>query len=231
MSLLETAVGWLAPPTCVGCGAEGSALCTACNSSEILPFGERCWNCGVLSPRSKTCLACRQKNYPNYVWVCTNYDGLAKKLVQKLKFNHQRAAAEPISGLMIETMLQQNDDMQLAAKRYLIIPVPTAASRVRQRGFDQTELLAKAIAARLGIKKSSALRRLGSAKQVGSSRQTRQAQVKNSYLLKKGQAVSGRNILIIDDVVTTGATLAEMATVLRRSGARSVDALVFAKRL
>jgi ComF family protein len=231
MSVLEAAIGWLAPSTCIGCGVEGIALCIACSSSEILPFGERCFGCGSLSSRSKTCKTCRAKNAPNYVWVSTDYEGLAKNLVQRFKFEHNRASAGSISQLMAGTFLSQNSDKQIASKNYLIIPVPTAGARVRQRGFDHTSLLAKSLSRRLALSIENALGRLGSSQQVGAPRRLRAAQVKNAYYAKKHDKIKGRNILLIDDVVTTGATLSEAARELRQSGARSVDALVFAKRL
>jgi len=75
------------------------------------------------------------------------------------------------------------------------------------------------------------LKRLGQSRQVGAKKGVRQAQQTHSYYLSRPQQVAGRNILLIDDVVTTGATLKAAARALRSSGARRVDALVFAKRI
>ncbi|HET9850403.1 MAG TPA: ComF family protein [Candidatus Saccharimonadales bacterium] len=231
MSLLELAISWLAPATCVTCGAEGSPLCLACQFSEIVPFGERCWHCGQLSLRSKVCPpACRQGS-PNHVFISAGYDSAVQKLIQRYKFSHQRACASSIASLMAQTLFDQNSDEQLCAKNYLLIPVPTAASRVRQRGFDHTALLAEKLATILQMERAEALGRLGSSAQVGAGRTSRLKQAKGSYFIKKPVVIAGRNILLIDDVVTTGATLSETARVLRVGGARAVDALVFAKSL
>jgi len=231
MTIMEILIGWLAPPTCVGCEAEGSSLCVACSFSEILPFGERCFGCNKLSPRSKTCPACRAKNTPNYVWVATDHEALPKKLIQKYKFTHQRASAKEITEIMAETFLNQNSDKHLASKNYLLVPVPTASSRIRQRSFDHTQLLAAKLSSLLQIDFKIALGRLGQNQQVGANRSIRISQVANSYFVRPRSSVKGRNILLVDDVVTTGATLSAAAKTLRRSGARSVDALVFSKRL
>ena len=228
---METAIGWLAPSTCIGCGVEGVPLCTACLNSEILSFGERCFGCGSLSNLSKTCKTCRAKDAPSYVWVATDYEKLAKNLVQKYKFEHQRIAAATISRIMAKTFLSQNSDEQIASKNYLLVPIPTAAVRIRQRGFDHTSLLAKNLSLNLGIETRPALGRLGQAQQVGAPRHLRTTQVKGAYYVKKQHHIKGRNVLLVEDVVTTGATLSEAAHELRRAGAKSVDGLIFAKRL
>ncbi len=229
--MLETAVGWFAPVVCVGCLAEGTALCITCSMSEIIPFGERCWKCAALSPRSHTCNSCRQTGSPRFVWITTDYDGLAKELVQKYKFGYQRAAAKPLAGVLADTFSTFNSSEDVQKANYLVVPVPTASSRVRQRGFDHAAHLAKRVASQLNLEYSKVLDRLGQTRQVGTKREARIAQAENSYSLRKPGAVIGRNILLIDDVITTGATLHAVSKILRAAGARHVDALVFAKRL
>jgi ComF family protein len=231
MSLFEAAIGWLAPPSCVGCGTEGEVICTICQELEIIPYGQKCFACGVVSPGSKTCSSCRRRGAPNHVWVSTEYEGLVAKLLQAYKFNHLRSAAQPISQMMASTIRSFNSDEMLERRNYLIVPVPTASSRVRQRGFDQTELMSRLISLSLRIDKKGLLSRRGQSQQVGSSRAQRYKQVLDTYYVNSTTGVNGRNVLLIDDVVTTGATLSEAARVLRLAGARQVDGLVFAKRL
>jgi ComF family protein len=156
---------------------------------------------------------------------------LAKDLVQKFKFAHQRAAAEIISDTVANTFVAQNSDEQIASKDYVLVPLPTASRRMRQRSFDHTCLLTQKLSKLLGIDMKIILGRLGQIQQVGANRHLRAAQTKNMYYVKNIKMVIGRNILLVDDVVTTGATLSEAAKALRKAGARSVDGLVFAKRL
>lgn len=231
MSVLETSIGWLAPVSCVGCGSEGSALCTGCNTSKIPLFGERCAYCGRLSPRARTCEHCRQPGTPRFVWVNTDYQALAQDLVQTYKFGHVRAAAAPIAALMIQSLLRIITPAQLKTLNYLVVPLPTATSRIRQRSFDHSSLLAKAIAKELGMELGQPLGRLGQSRQLGSSRQARLAQQSNHYFARHPQRIAGRNILLIDDVITTGGSLIAATKTLRAAGAAHVDALVFAKRL
>lgn len=231
MNALDSVVGWFAPTVCLGCGIEGSALCQVCAYSEIIPFGERCWSCAALSPRAQTCSNCRRGGSPRCIWIATDYDALAKRLVQKYKFGCQRSAAGPLASLMAQTFWTFNSKDHIQKSNYLVVPVPTATSRVRQRGFDHSAHLAKQLANKLELLTSQPLVRIGQTRQVGTKRQQRVAQAQNSYKVCKPAAVAGRNILLVDDVITTGATLQAASQKLREAGARHVDALVFAKRL
>lgn len=231
MTILEAAIGWIAPPQCVTCGREGSALCVACATSGIVLYGQHCWLCNRASPGGRTCPKCRTGGSPRFVWITTNYDGTARDLIKVYKFGHQRAAARSLSQLMVETLHDFNNPAELAKLNYLVVPVPTATSRIRQRGFDHSALLARTVGRQLGAECANGLGRLGQTRQLGAKRSDRLSQPKGNYSVRLPQAIKGRNILLIDDVVTTGATLKAVTKVLRAAGAKRVDALVFAKRL
>jgi ComF family protein len=224
MSVFESLVGLVAPPDCLACGSEGSALCRDCSATVIKPFGERCWRCNRLSIDSKTCQYCRHVGGPGHVWISTVYEGSGQELIQRFKFGHLRVAAQPISRLMIEALKHKPDD-------YLVVPVPTATSRVRQRGFGHTELLVKEIAYQLKLPRAQALSRLGQTRQLGSARENRLKQLENKFVIKSPKLVEGQKVLLIDDVLTTGGTLIAATKTLRAAGANQVDALVFSKRL
>ena len=102
---------------------------------------------------------------------------------------------------------------------------------VRQRGFGHSELLARNIAVKLRVEYSLALRRLGQTRQLGAKREDRLAQLSGSFAVKNRRRISGRRILLIDDVLTTGGTLIAASKVLKAAGAKEVNALIFAKRL
>lgn len=231
MTIFEKAISLIAPPDCLGCGVEGNVLCEACIASEIMPFGERCWRCNRLSLGAKTCLSCKSFRGPTTVWINTEYQGLVKEVTKSYKFGHLRACAEPMASLMAQTLYGYNNDVQIHRRNYMVVPVPTAVRRRRQRGFDHAQLLAKYLAIKLETKSANAVGRLGRERQVGATRSVRLTQPAGNYFAKQEKLITNRNILLIDDVVTTGATLREIARVLRRSGAKRVDALVFAKRL
>lgn len=230
MSVSESLISILAQPQCVICGAEGSALCRACAAAEIVPYGERCFGCGRASHGGRTCIHCRP-GAPRHVWVCTNYENAARELVKIYKFAHQRPAVEPLARLMIDTLLDFNSMESLNSLDYLVVSVPTATSRLRQRSFDHSALLARQIARRLNLRYANALGRLGQARQVGTNRAERHKQLEGQYVIRRPNLVDGQNILLIDDVVTTGATLRVATKALRASDAKRVDALIFANRL
>lgn len=230
MSLLELAIGWLAPATCIGCGKEGMPLCQQCQVFEITPFGERCYLCNKLSFNSKTCSKCSPSS-PSHVWITTDYEAVASKLIHKLKFDHLRAAARPMAGVMTDAAANLGAEQMLKTKNYIVMPLPTATSRVRERSFDHTALLAGYIAKKLGLAMSQNLRRLGQSRQVGAKRPVRQLQATGNYYVANPKAIAGKHILLVDDVVTTGATLRAATAELRKAGAKKVDALVFAKKL
>lgn len=226
MSVFEKAIGWLAPAQCVSCSREGSAICNEC-AGHITRFGERCWRCNTLSPGSRTCDTCRRTGSPLYIYIATDYQGQARSLLSTYKFGHLRAAANPIAKIMVEALTEYQDILL----DYLVVPVPTATKRIRERGFGHSELLARQVAINLKFEYANILRRLGQSRQLGSRREVRLTQLTNSFASKNDRSISGQNILLVDDVLTTGGTVLSAAKVLKASGAKRVDALLFAKRL
>ncbi len=225
MSLLEKAIELLAPPECISCGAEGSAVCVKC-INYIEPFGERCWRCSAISAGYRTCKSCRRRGSVNRVWVATDYVGIATDLVKKYKFGQLREASKPMASVMAKLFMQSKQRGD-----FVLVPVPTATSRVRQRGFDHTALLASELQKILGLEIYSGLRRTGQSRQVGARRELRQKQLGGQFFLISPNKIKGRSVIIVDDVVTTGSTLEACSRTLRQNGAHRVDALVFAKRL
>jgi ComF family protein len=199
MSILDSLIGVVAPHECVGCRAEGSLLCRQCTLS--LP---------AVAPVPLA---------HGTAFAVTPYRGAAKNLIWKLKSSGAQAAARLVVARMAE---------QLPARDYLVVPIPTATSRVRQRGYDQARLLARALARRLRCPYSSCLVRIGQAHQVGANRQQRLKQLQGAYRFKRPDAIAGRHILLVDDVMTTGASVQAASQVLVAAGAITVDAVTFA---
>jgi ComF family protein len=154
------------------------------------------------------------------VTVGTNYEALAKELVWRLKFSGAQAAASEIAGHLAT--------IYVGDANVLVVPVPTSSQRVRQRGYDQANLLAKELSQRLGRRYLPCLTRVGQKHQVGASRSQRLAQLSGAFRVN-ATIVDGAHILLVDDVLTTGATLQAAARVLKAAGAKRVEAIVFAQ--
>lgn len=220
MSILDQFLSLLAPHECLGCGVEDSLICNNC-SLELDVIPKRCYRCRKLSPNSLTCAKCRKQSRLKRVSVATIYDGLAKELVWKLKFSGAQAAAKSMAIIM-------NQQIEMS-RELLIVPVPTATTRVRQRGYDQASLIARELSMLSGLKYAKCLVRVNQAHQVGASRSQRIKQLSNAFRVTKPTTIKDAHILLIDDVITTGATLESAAKILKFHGAKRVDALVFAQ--
>lgn len=154
-----------------------------------------------------------------YVHAAFPYEGAAMQLIRRLKFESVRAAAIPLA----EEMAYLD-----AGEEELIVPVPTDERRRRQRGFNQSTLLAAHMAKRLGMPMAEALRRT---QRRAPQRGLNAAQRKKNLLgcMAASEAVKGKRILLIDDVYTTGATAAEAARALLAAGAQSVGVICAAR--
>ncbi|MEJ2108812.1 MAG: ComF family protein [Acidobacteriota bacterium] len=148
-------------------------------------------------------------------------------LVHGLKFFKKRNLVKILAPLLVETF-QEN----WSRKAFdLILPVPLHAKRKRDRGYNQSELLAKILAARIGIPVDAKIltRIRATVSQVGLSNLERRANVRKAFSCLDPERVAGLRILLIDDVMTTGATAASASKALLKSGARRVSVLTLAR--
>jgi ComF family protein len=180
-----------------------------------------CYRCRKLSPDGRTCKPCRSSSDLFIVRAATFYKGLAKNLVWQLKFQGAQAAAREIAEQLFRFLPQGED--------FVIVPVPTATSRIRRRGYDQATLIARYLARSSGLPYSATLRRRGQHHQLGSSRTQRITQLQGAYRSVRPERVAHKHVVLIDDVLTTGATLEAAAKVIKAAGAKRISALVFAR--
>ncbi|MGH2924741.1 MAG: ComF family protein [Solirubrobacterales bacterium] len=202
--MLSRLVDLMVPPRCRLCAAEcrsGAQLCARCESglSRIEP---RAWPIPGL----------------DLVWSAARYEGVARRLVIVLKFGPRPALARRAAAAIAERA-----PAELLSG--VIVPVPAAPWRRRRRGFDPAESIAMALAAQTGIELRRCLRRSQGRRQVGRPRAERLADPPRVK-------VAGRaphRALLVDDVVTTGATLGACAEALRAAGTGRVDGVSFAR--
>jgi ComF family protein len=198
-------------------------VCELCaeDAFEVVP--DRCYRCLAMSRDSAVCVKCRRQSPLKNVWVATEYDGIAKRLVRLLKFERAKAAHEPIAAHITGIL-------PYFAPKTIVVHIPTATSRQRGRGYDQAQLIAKQVALQKGVSYEVLLTRLGQTRQVGATRKQRYEQMTSTFRILKPETIVGAHILLIDDILTTGATLEAAAKVLKQAGAKQVSAAVFAQK-
>ncbi|MDZ7785876.1 MAG: hypothetical protein U5L95_02015 [Candidatus Saccharibacteria bacterium] len=222
MFIAERAISLLAPHRCLVCEREGALLCEWCRPDAFPPLPPRCFGCYRLSRDFKTCSDCRKQSRISHAWIVTEYDALATSVIQKFKFQRAKRACELIAGELDQLLPELGSEL-------IITHVPTATGRRRQRGYDQSELIAKSLARLRGLPHGTLLYRHGQARQVGADRQKRIKQMQAVFRVHKN-APQYPKVLLIDDLVTTGASLEAAARTLKNAGAGRVYAAAFAQR-
>jgi ComF family protein len=212
----------IAPHACVACGTTGNLLCMQC--LDLMPETlSKCYRCSKATTNYETCVSCHKVSPLEAIYICTDYETAAKALIQKLKFERTYASASIIAQIMARQLDALPQDATLSH-------VPTATSRVRQRGYDQAKLIAKALAGYRGMSYAPILVRLGQQRQTNSSRTERLHQLQDAFIAKsRVQKID--HVLLVDDILTTGSTLEAAARTLKAAGVPKVSAVVFARAL
>ena len=220
--LLEKVVDWVYPPHCVNCGEPGALICENC-LSQLQPVGEHfCPTCGKpLKPRH-FCRHCSGAEFPFQSSRAPYlYEGPAKAMIKALKYKGTLALvpimAKKLSDFWM-TNLQWDTD--------LTVPVPLARDRKAQRGFNQSDLIAKAFCRNTGLKYDPrALMKIRETlQQVGLNAEERRENLSGAFAAEPS-LVREKRILLIDDVMTTGSTFAECSAALLEAGASTVMCL------
>jgi ComF family protein len=207
---------WVADPRWI-------PLCRECAGAPRPLTGPRCHICGVpvdanVLDEGYPCSRCRTGEYGlDRVRAWGRYDGPLRELIQAYKYDGIKRLAPYLGERLSATVQDEFAGLELDG----IVPVPLHPSRRRSRGFDQTLLLARQLSRRSGIPVWRCVRRTrATLPQVGLSRAARRENVRGAFApawSRKG--LEGARLLILDDILTTGATLEEVAGVLRRAGA------------
>lgn len=222
MVIIEYFFKLVAPHDCLLCGDEGRLLCRQCANTRLIGLPERCYRCYRLSPLNKTCPTCRHHSVIKNTWIRTQYNEQARQIIYALKFTHAKDAAVIIAGELFKVL-------PVLSSGTIITHVPAATSHVRRRGFDQSALIARELARLTGLRHITTLVRTGQQRQVGSARETRQRQMRSVFRPIASTVIKESNILLVDDVLTTGSTIESAALTLKAAGAKSIASAIFAQ--
>ncbi len=208
----------LAPHYCRSCGEIGAVLCPYCKYDIITEPYEICVVCN--SPNTSTeslCKSC-QKPYQR-LWCVGARSDVLRDLITDYKFNRNKATYQVLADLLNQRLPQLPEDT-------IVVPVPTVRSHVRQRGYDHCALIAEEFAKHRGLQYFTALQRINNEAQRGANRIERKTQASRAFTTKG--ALHSSTYLVIDDVLTTGATVEFAAKALKDVGATNVWVAVIA---
>lgn len=200
--MLKAILNFLFPQKCLGCRKENEVLCDEC----VEKIDRADW------PKKDGVLA------------ASNYsDPVLRKTIWLLKYKKARGAAAPLARLLRRRVWDK-----IKKEGALIIPIPLSKKRLRQRGFNQAELIARHLSE--NVRTDILCKKVHTDSQVSiKDRKDRLTNLAGSFAVKNLEAVNGKNIILIDDVCTTGATIKEAKKVLKEAGAKKVMAVVVAR--
>jgi predicted amidophosphoribosyltransferase len=224
MPLIEQLIALAVPPRCGVCGAPGGhaneVLCAACRRGLPWLVQPRCPRCALPLPHGRGRCPAAGAAF-GAAWAAVAYEGRARDALLALKFS----AARPLAGVMAA---------QIAAgaplrRQATLVAVPPHPQRRRARGFDPAELIATALARRSGLPLARMLRRgRGRSRQLGASRAARRDPANLDFSCR-GPAPA--DVVLVDDVHTTGATLNACAQALRHADCRRITVVTWARAL
>jgi ComF family protein len=229
-SVFQSAVSMLLPRDCFLCGAacEDVFLCADCSTRLPTLPAQCCPVCALPTPMAEVCGACLQ-HAPHFdaTHALWRYDFPIDKLVQSIKYSHRLSSVDFFAQAMAQ-LLEKTTTRPLPD---WVLPVPLSAERLRERGFNQSVELARPLARALGVplELHAVQRPRHTAPQAGLPWKERAKNIRHAFECLTD--FSGKTVLVIDDVMTTGATLNELARVLKMHGAVRVENCVVARTL
>lgn len=228
-SAWHRAWSWL-PTQCLLCRSwQHHPVCRRC-IARWQPAVRRCLRCAIAltSPATEVCQTCEDAS-PEFdrAIAALDYTAPWSPLLARLKFHGATALARPLGDLLAQAVQPRQGRVSL------VLPVPLSAERLRERGFNQSWLLARRVAMRLNLRAhpNMVVRLKHTQRLMAMTAEERQLAIGDAFAMETGatQTLRGRHVAVVDDVLTTGATLNAISRVLLDAGARSVSAWVVAR--
>lgn len=223
-------LGWrvldgLFPPKCVCCRSGQGWICDDCRAKMEPIQGRICDRCGKILNEQGECPICDVLPELYFTAIRSRfvYRDEIRDAIHQFKFNRKLALSTIFANELFSVYLTQGWKVDL------IVPTPLSKERMRERGYNQTAWIASTFAARTGIKycRTALQKVLETESQVALSETARRDNLKNAFQAEPFY-VMGKTVLVVDDVLTTGATMNECSKALKRAGARNVYGLTVA---
>ncbi|MFH1662807.1 MAG: ComF family protein [Chloroflexota bacterium] len=227
-SLRRTALDLLFPCRCLGCDREGSLLCPSCRQKLPAITSSICPRCGMPQTNSVLCPACSShKHDVDGIRSLFRFEGIIRQAIHQLKYKNLRAIVEPLAGLLGNYLTTHPIPGEA------LVPVPLHRRRLKERGYNQSELLARELGkiVKLPVIADCITRNKHTPAQArATSVGERRRNVANVFTCRN-HSLQNKKIILIDDVATSGATLNACAATLKAAGAVSVWGLTIAREV
>ena len=227
MSLLDL----LFPKYCVRCRKMGAYVCAGC--FVYISFLEKgfCTVCQRQSIDYRTHPYCKTKYTIDGVFPSVAHSGVIKKLIYQFKYKpHVADLKKFLTELMYEGLIQKELFYSILTPDSVLVPIPLYKTRLRTRGYNQSALLAAGLARQFSLRSEELLRRVKDTHtQVNLSQAQRRENIKDAFMLNNALGVKlPKQVFLVDDIVTSGATLAEAAKTLKKAGVEKVWGIALA---
>ncbi len=221
--LFWQSLDWIYPPICGGCGEPGTTWCNTCQKSVEKISGKICDLCGYPRRDDQTCPGCNKYD-PQFSGIRSwaVYSGSVKEAIHSLKYQNNLSLGTVFSHSLTELVNQTGWNLDG------VIPIPLSKARMKERGYNQTFLLGYPVALelRIPIDTRSVKRTKNTESQVHLNQEKRADNLKDAFITTNSRW-KDKNVLLIDDVITTGSTINECARALKNSGVKEVYGVLF----
>lgn len=231
------------PKYCVNCRKVGAYICTNCFSFISFDVEMICLVCNKGSFDGLTHPKCESKYAIDGAFSAIAYKGVVKKLIYNFKYKpYLSNLKNSLVELFYESIIQQEIFQKAYASKPILVPIPLHKKRLKERGYNHAKLLAEGLSQKLNLNLINVLERTKNTKsQYGLKLKDRKENIKDAFILNARYKIPARNastsvadglnanVFLVDDILTTGATLLEAARMLKKKGVKKVWGLTLAR--